>query len=572
MELHLTRSTRKATTPKDAFATDLFSLLGAIHRSDSQSAIRKAYPEIEKLGLLGSMSKKEISSAKDSLKSEIFRLAFTAQSIFFDAETRDQKGMFYTPASQVAPMLCKAASKKVSSLCEPACGTSLLTLTFLSSYIDRHGDVPKVFGFDVCQTAVHLSNIFVRALMQIYLGADSRSFHSNIKIVCSGIFEIPFKGTDFDLILMNPPYVKGASKGRLGIDKVLTSYGTSNLTNVFISYAFNMLSKAGKAVLVLGEPVKWGNSYSRIVNDILNKFHVSDYMHRLEAFDSINYEVFAVALQRDVGNNAIKASHNHCRKINTLALNLSDSDRHIFERIFKRSEPLSEFIEECTRGVYVKKETLRVGKTFISSGSDMNAYCADFGFSIPKSGASWKRIFSQERIIVKAKRGKLVHAAIAPGEVATTDNIINLIPKNISQDAMLGYLNSSFVSYFLTEGIFCGNSESARILDRVYLEKIAVLNLSEIQWKSIQKNARLVKRYVDDLRDKGNEVWHAELGRDQVKIGDQIKAHPMNVALKFIDEIILDHLGLEEKQKEDIQLRYGRVITYKPALKLKKVG
>lgn len=538
------------------FKAKLFMLLHAIYP-------QKKFREVaSKLGLgLPHAYKidKTIELTKREKIDELFQLAFEAQVVFFNEQTRIENGIYYTPAAGVRPMIRKMASRKIESICEPACGTGILTLIFLDEYLSNFKRAPIVKCFDLSPIAAELTKTFVHAL--IFLKTGEYSKPAGVEIISNDISNVPFENENFDILLMNPPYVKGAQKFIKQKHHDLMQFGSSNLTNVFMSYAFAKLKSNGSGLFILGEPVKWGNSYSGIVEKIHNEFTTMDYVHSLENFDSIQYEVFAISIKRNIGYKENKKTVGS--KLGTLAINLSAKDNQTFQKILNSSKPLQDFMSVCTRGIYVKKNILKVGANFISSGTEMNAYVSQANYSVSKSGTGWKQIFDQKRIIIKAKRGKLLHAALAEAGIATTDNIVNFYPKNISMHVMLAYLNSAVVSYFLTEGIFCGNAESARILDGVYLEKLPFPKLSDIDKIKIEKFSKMIVSEVDSLSKSKHSIWHLEIGRDSQKIDSNLLSTKINICLREIDRILFRAFQIDEKTGSEISDRFGRLITSK---------
>ena len=550
-------STQKISS-KQRFSNELVTLVKQSFVGRSAKQLVVDYPILQ-----GFFDTNKIINTEKLLSTEgkiqlLFDLAFRAQTILFNKQSRADNGVYYTPSNEVRPLMKKLASSQIKSLCEPACGTSILTLTFLDEYIIRHKDVPTVRCFDLSDEAASLSGLFIDLLISIRLG-NKVLRDSNRKIICADISSNPFSEEEFELILMNPPYVKGAKKFLRAHNNDLTKFGTSNLTNVFMSYAFSRTSEFGKGLYILGEPVKWGNSYNKIVNQIYSNYKISDYLHSLSGFDSIQYEIFAIVIERV--SKLQNKSNIIGRYASTLVLNLTKNDETIVKRMLENSRPLVEFTAQCTRGIYVKKDRIHSGTNFISSGKEMNAYQSQTNYGIDKFKDGWKEIFDQRRLIVKAKRGKLLHATVAEPGIATTDNVVNIAPKELPLFTFLAFLNSAPVSFFLTEVIFCGNSESARILDGIYLQKLIFPKLNTIELKKLEKLGKFIYLEVLKSADAGFDNWHLELGRDARKIDSTITNLPINEALKEIDEILFKAFGIKPKEAATIMGRYGRVLT-----------
>lgn len=557
-------SSKKTFSNKQQFGKRLISLLEVIYAQKDFKQLLSQNPILQQFVGRKGDGNESIPKTKEALTQQIFKLAFEAQTVFFNTQSRVDNGVYYTPSEEIRPMTKKLAATAVASVCEPACGTGLLTLTYIDEYLSKYKKAPKIRCFDIAEEAVALTKIFLNALLYIKIGAQSIK-QVDVRIECADISMGPFPNEKFDLVLMNPPYVKGAQKFLKKKQDEIMDFGTGNLTNVFMSYALNRLSENGKGLFVLGEPVKWGNSYRGIIERIYQNYSITDYKHSLGKFDSIQYEVFGIAVEKEKVSKVRRQTVG--RRVGTLAVNLSPEDESVLGRMIANSKPLSEFTQKCTRGIYVKKDYLRPGTTFISSGTEMNAYHSQAVFGLPKSEVQWKDIFDTERLIIKAKRGKLMHASICDAGIATTDNIVNLSPKNTSLPLMMAYLNSAAASYFLTEAIFCGNSESARILDGIYLEKLPFPELSAWDKKKIEKLSEMVFGKVNDYVDENYEVWHLELGRDAKKIGNELLNLPVNEALREIDNIFMRSFGIDSKSAEKILARYGRILTHKKSQK-----
>ncbi|MES2528685.1 MAG: N-6 DNA methylase [Bdellovibrionota bacterium] len=527
----------------------------------NQSTLGKLFPEIEMLGIKPLRPKQFLNLP---IKDLILATAFQSQRITFSTQERADHGSYYTDSNEIEKLYKQIDIKNVSKLLEPGCGAGCLIIQYLYMLKTEKklSCFPEIKAFDMNEKAVTFAKLLIKLAMKDLLGDSfGKVFAEKVNIQCRDILKIDFRfKEEFDLILMNPPYAQLKGE-KVSSDK--GKYGKGNFTNLFMEYGFENLSKKGQILYILGGPSKWGNSYRDINEKLLNEFKFIDFIPSLNGFMDIEYDTFAFLARKSEGKNENKAQ----RKVNTLCFHVNSIEERILNATASKGVPLTSLLAEVTRGAYIpaKLKITSGRKNFISSGSNINSFTLN---SVDGTCEKeyWKKIFDTKRVILKAKRGKLLHSTICNEGIATTDNLVNmsLKDKDWTLEGISLLLNSSYMSFFAHTFVFCSESELARIIDKPYLEKFLVPNLSEIE---LAKFNFLAKRIFQLTQNK--DYWHFDLERDSQKIEANIIGSEENILLREADEIIFTALGLDQKEKEYIFNKFSKVLhSLKPSQKL----
>jgi tRNA1(Val) A37 N6-methylase TrmN6 len=530
----------------------LGEILNRLFPKYSYKALEKMLPEIRELGLKPQPPIHEISLSNKDL---ILSIAFHSQRHTFNLKQRADHGSYYTDSNELETLYKKINTKRVNSVLEPGCGAGCLLINYL--YMLKNGkrtvEVPKITAFDMNEKAVTYARLLLKLTLKDIVGSKfDEEFKEKITILTSNILQMTFEESkSYDLVLMNPPYAQLKGE-KVSSDK--GKYGKGNFTNLFMEYAFNNLKDEGQVLFILGGPSKWGNSYSELNELLLKDFNFIDFLPSLKGFMDINYDTFAFLAKHNPGKNQNIAQ----RKVNTLCFHVNATEERILSAVSKSSQPLTNLLTEVTRGAYIPSnlKTSGLRKNFISSGSTINSFTINEvdGFCEP---SYWKPIFDKRRVILKAKRGKLLHSTVCQEGIATTDNLVNMTvkPSDWSPEGVSLLLNSSFMSYFAHTFVFCSETELARIIDRPYLEKFLVPILSQ---NELTQFNYIAKRIFQLTGNKG--FWHYEFERDAHKIDPSVLGSEVNILLREADEILFDSLNLTDTEKDFIYNKYSKIL------------
>lgn len=572
----------KTSSERESFSKSFSAQLGAtlleIHGDKTAEELLKIYPELVHLKIhlttLRNTQPSQGTAGLDHLADKLLDLSFRWQTKF-GGDTRSSNGMFFTPTKELVSAYNKLVQMEPElRVLDPACGSGSLSLAYLYWALKKSTkNIPRIYGFDLNPELVAVSSILTRAMLAIFEPTKFRTIaKSNFQFEVSSIEQmISIKAGSFDVVVMNPPFVRGG--GNTPFMKGAQSFGGGNLTNSFYALAFHALHKKGRALFVFGEPVKWGFSYRDICSSLVNDWNILWHLNSIENFDQIQYETFSVVAERksekQKSNPFTARLQSVTADTGSLALQLNKLDLMAWKNIQPKTVKLAGLIKQASRGVYTKLP-ICAGKNpnFIPSGRFINAYTINSIFKIEPTKSIWKDVFNQKRILIKAKRGKLLQATYCSEGIATTDNITNMVvnEKSMSTLCLLGVLNSSFVSYYLNTFIFCGNSESARILDGVYLERIRIPKLSSAEQKKIEISVKKIMAEVKKHSNVGWDTWHLEVGRDHQEIEDRgIMNEAINVESKKIDRVIFKRLSLPRMVQANIEKNFGRVFYYMKA-------
>jgi hypothetical protein len=528
----------------------------------SKDEIRSFFPELATIGI--SYSAEKVAIDMDT-KSLILHIAFESQRYNLTKKQRADFGSYYTNPKELEAMFEKIKNKKVFNVLEPGCGTGTLIIQYLYSLKNQGQiEVPNITAFDLNANATTLASLLIKLTLKDILGKSFLSiFNKRVHLLNKNVLSLDFtKSNTYDLILMNPPYAKTKD---IKTSKEIGSLGKSNFTNIFIEYAFNKLNDDGQILFILGSSSKWGNSYSKINKVLLDQFKFIDFKYKLNSFIDINYETFAFLAKKssNVTENEIQ------KKLNTLCFHINKTEESILEKVIKTSIPLTDLFSEVTRGAYIPtgdRQTHR-NNNFISSGSNINSYTIN-EVDAYCSQEHWKNIFNEKRIILKAKRGKLLHSTVCEKNIATTDNIINIQLKNqrLTIETVSMIINSTFMSFFAHTFVFCSETELARIIDKPYLDKFVIPKFSKRDIDALNK----ISKIVFNLTEKEDQ-WHYDFERDKSKISTKVMGSKVNTLLRDADDIIFNTLKLSTSEKDYLINGFSKII-YPKNISISKVA
>ncbi|MDN5346340.1 MAG: adenine-specific DNA-methyltransferase [Petrotoga sp.] len=192
----------------------------------------------------------------------------------YDLRQKMYSSLHYTPSflarSIVEYSLSKLNLNEIDNLkiLDPACGSSEFLLEVLKQLKSLgYNKKIEVHGWDISETAVTISNFL--------LNYEKREWGNNIYINIEKVKNSLTKewGNDFDLILMNPPFISWELLSKEDREIVRESLGNvskkkPNLASVFIYKAVNHLKENGIIGTVMPSSILLMDSYRKLREEI----------------------------------------------------------------------------------------------------------------------------------------------------------------------------------------------------------------------------------------------------------------------------------------------------------------
>lgn len=192
----------------------------------------------------------------------------------YDLKQKMYSSLHYTPSflarSIVEYSLSKLNIKDIDNLkiLDPACGSSEFLLEVLKQLKSLgYNKRVEIHGWDISETAINISKFL--------LNYEKREWRENLNINIEKVENSLTKewNNDYDLILMNPPFISWELLSRKDRDIVVESLGNvshkkPNLASVFIYKAVNHLKENGIIGTVMPSSILLMDSYRKLREEI----------------------------------------------------------------------------------------------------------------------------------------------------------------------------------------------------------------------------------------------------------------------------------------------------------------
>ncbi|MCZ7603999.1 MAG: Eco57I restriction-modification methylase domain-containing protein [Melioribacteraceae bacterium] len=236
---------------------------------------------------------------KDDLtqKADLIKYSYLKNN---SVDRRKKYSQFFTP-SIVAEFMASLISldKPYIRILDPGAGTGILSVAVIESILNSSKHINKIElvvveidttledhlkkSFDICATKCEEKNIdFSYSIINedfIEFGYSQIIGKSN-----STFFEDSLIPTDFDLIILNPPYqkIQSVSNSR----KLLSKIGieTSNLYTAFLSICGELLNSSGQIIAITPRSFCNGTYFKKFREYFFRKF----YFHRIHIYNQRN--------------------------------------------------------------------------------------------------------------------------------------------------------------------------------------------------------------------------------------------------------------------------------------------
>lgn len=179
-------------------------------------------------------------------------------------------GIFYTP-SQLADYICQAISDKNATILDPAYGRGALLLAARERLVSLGSKSPtdQLFGYDLLSLCkVHQQTHFATKLNDDHL--IERDFFE---------YDEKYDLKKFDIILMNPPFVRHHKIERNQLQKIkaliqdeIHLVNTSDLWAYFVVYSLRFIQKNGNLIAILPWSFIQADYAKNVREHLLDKF------------------------------------------------------------------------------------------------------------------------------------------------------------------------------------------------------------------------------------------------------------------------------------------------------------
>jgi len=99
-----------------------------------------------------------------------------------------------------------------------------------------------------------------------------------------------------------------------------------------------------------------------------------------------------------------------------------------------------------------------------------------------------------DRIVLKVMRGKRLSAIFVTKEILTTEKLVNIVINDERIDIfyLLAVINSKLVSFYMQKVVFSDTTETSRVMDNFFLEKIPILLIDKDKQNIISNNVNII--------------------------------------------------------------------------------
>jgi len=331
----------------------------------------------------------------------------------------------------------------------------------------------------------------------------------------------------FDVVIGNPPWGANiAIPQRLYIqNKYKLSKGLDS-SEYFIHLLDKFLKKGGYFSFIVPKSIIFYKTWELVRKLIFSKsiLFLADVGL---AFESVNLEAIILGYQNiQTSNNKIEISRfNPIKKVllekekeelvtipqklmkATNIFVITDIDtksQQIIEKIQNTNSFLKKIKYASFRGLYIPDKTKNIildkgNFLYINKVPDVKRYKILTVRNIDLSNyeIKFKTKISQlntDRIVLKVMRGKRLSAIFVTKEILTTEKLVNIVINDERIDIfyLLAVINSKLVSFYMQKVVFSDTTETSRVMDNFFLEKIPILLIDKDKQNIISNNVNII--------------------------------------------------------------------------------
>lgn len=542
-------------------------------------------------GILNSLPYQDVIIQKviDKINEEkLFLVQENTLGVIFERLIREEEkkdlGQFYTPQEVVNYMINSLGLQPNSKVLDPTCGCGVF-LVSAYNYLKRiNKDAMKnIYGVDLNESATKITriNLWLRNGRNL---KSLKILESNIKIGNSIVEnkKIDKNGFDwkkefkdvvndgFDFIIGNPPYVTLKNNEEFDLNESIfskISKGSTNCASLIIAKSFELLKENGKMAFVLPKTLLRVNSYSKLRQHILENSKILHIFDLGTFFKDVRGEQIILILQKtknkkEIDNNKvlIKVYNNKNEDLlhqNEFTIPQKLFMRHnnflifedmayydLIEKINDLGKPLEQ-MSDIFRGIPISPKSkliTRVGgntRLPIIKGKDLSKFGYDISYFIDLGKLKDNKIekLKETKIILQnifSSEGGIISSLDNKGTL-TFDTITNIVlkDKRISEEYLLGLLNSKLINFYLTYVLF-NKSKLTMHTDKAYLGKLPIVIASK------DKQLKISKIVNNITKNKGDKAL-----------------------LKEIDKVIYSIYGINSEERQLIEKGVQEVMSKK---------
>lgn len=495
---------------------------------------------------------------------KLFLLEENTLGILFERLIREEErkdlGQFYTPQKVVSYMINSLGLKPDSKVLDPTCGCGVFLVTAYN-YLKQINPnaIKNIYGVDLNESATKITriNLWLRN------GRDLNSLKALEKNIRIGNSIVENKKIDnknfiwnkefnavlkegFDFIIGNPPYVTLKNGKDYDVRESVYSRianGSTNCASLILTKSFELLRDDGKIAFVLPKTLLRVNSYSKLRNFILDNSKILHIFDLGSFFSDVRGEQIILILQKsknkkDIENNKvlIKVYKNKnedllnqeefivpqklFKKYNNFLIFDDIRYYELIEKISQLGEPLKN-LGDIFRGLPISPKSRLItkyggkNKLPIIKGNNLSKFDYRIEYYVDENFKDNKLDkLKNNKIILQnifSSEGGIISTLDTKGSL-TFDTITNIIKEDnrISNEYLLGLLNSKLLNFYLMYGIF-NKSKLTMHTDKAYIGELPIIITS--------KNKQLkISNIINKLRKKYNKALLRELDEVVYKI------------------------------------------------------
>ncbi len=398
------------------------------------------------------------------------------------------------------------------------------------------------------------------------------------------------KNGGFDIIVGNPPWGAEINKEqRLFLHEKYDLNKNLDSAEYFIHQISKLLKSEGYFNFIVPKSIIFYKKWETSRNLILSKKvkYIADVGL---AFDSVNLESFIFSFKNEKTNNnnnidiykfsPIKriVPVKEYIKLSTIPQIVMQKNSifitteinieilNIINKIQDKNSFIEDFDREVFRGLYIedsiKKEILDTGDIrFVNKVPDVSRYEIKKIRNIcikkylEKYNTKIKQL-GKNRIIIKVFRGKYLTCTYVDKNIITTEKLVNLIIKDekINIFYLLAILNSKLISFYMQKAIFSDTTETSRVMDDYFVQKIPLLKIDEKEQDKFIVNAKLLLSKKEELNEFKNNFIEI--------LKSRLQTEKITKKLNFWYKLNWNEFD-DELQKQKVKIKLKNIVEWK---------
>lgn len=392
-----------------------------------------------------------------------------------------------------------------------------------------------------------------------------------------------------DIIISNPPYNATLTDTDKKLAKMLYSgFNSGDTAEYFFKKGLDLLHEGGIIGFIIPKSLAYYESWSGIRNYLLNETTIHNIADVGLAFNDVRLEeiIIVATKRRPKRNYKIMVERfsdlKRPKKVKNVMLRheiesrimrnnnilvfapLSAEEQNILEVIDGRSIKFETLIKDSCRGLFItdkNKERIKKGKTkLIIKEPTIQRYFVENYIEVDTSSDFFDRVklqrISVPKLIFKVLRGKRLNVVFDnDGSLITTGNVVNAIidaSKEYEYEFLLGLFNSSLISFYIQKSLFSDTTESARHIDRPYLNLFPVPTLKYMS-----------KRQYNEVKVYANKLSLLYYKANKLNSNLEEKQHILREIESYeekIDELVYKIYRLSDKSIDLVKAYFKRAL------------